>query len=360
MFLKLKRKIFLTILVFLSISLFAGTAHAETISGTFSTLANFINKNIVTPIKNDFCRQYALSLTGGLWKEDEFRTKVGKKVCTSYNISESTFTALSKDVLETIDKTVKITPKESPSTSSVSANNPKPDIFLPDTDVNSKDLSVKQIIYYTNLDRKSVDTNLVNLKENSILNKIATARVKDMFAKEYFEHDSPTGDNASKQAVANGYVYITIGENIALGNFDGSRGVVTSWMNSPGHRANILNKNYTEIGVSAIKDVYKGQVVWIAAQIFGKPITGCVAPSNTLKDKIEKSKVAADNLLKSIQNIDNELKTMSQLNNEAYNAKVVERNSFAKIYNDLATEIKELVAEYNKQTATYNACIKTV
>lgn len=357
------RKIFLTVLIFLSVSLFANSAHAltgVTIKETFDTIFGFVNINIVAPIKNDFCRQYIISLSGEVWKPDELRAKLGKKVCTSYSVSEKSFLNISKDTLQSLEKAVKISTKESPSTSSVSVNNPTPDVYVPHIIPNDNVLDIGQILSFTNNDRKSVDSTLVNLKQNSTLQKIAEIRVKDMFAQEYFEHNSPTGDNASKEAAKNGYSYITIGENIALGNFEGSRGLVTSWMNSPGHRANILNKNYTEIGISAISGTYKGQKVWISAQIFGKPLTGCTSPDKVLKDKIDKYKVSADNILRDIQTIDAELKTISQSDTQKYNAKIAERNTLAKLYNDLATEIKTSVAEYNAQTATYNICIKTI
>ena len=131
-------------------------------------------------------------------------------------------------------------------------------------------------------------------------------------------------------------------------------------MNSPGHRANILNKNYTEIGVYVMQGVYKGQNVWIATQIFGKPLTGCKEPDKTLKDNIAKYKVSADSIMASINKIDVELKTISTSDTQAYNSKVAERNTLAGLYNNLASEIKISVAEYNKEASIFNSCIKLI
>ncbi|MFA5652057.1 MAG: CAP domain-containing protein [Candidatus Paceibacterota bacterium] len=338
-------------------TLFCNVAKASTptVASDISNIIGFINNNVIAQIKKDFCNQYILSISSGDWKADELRTKIGKRVCTSYNIPSPSATKIAKDVVQPLNGNISIK-TETPSTSSV--NNPSPDVYVPDLS-GGTDLNAGSIIYWTNLERKNNDSGLINLQLNNILKNIASIRVKDMFNYQYFEHNSPSGDNASKEAVKNGYSYITIGENIGLGNFDGSKGVVTAWMNSPGHRANILNKNYTEIGVYAEKGAYKGQSVWIAAQIFGKPISGCTEPDKTLKDKIAKYKVSAESLLISIKNIDAELKTISTTDTQTYNAKVAERNTLAGLYNNLASEIKTLVAEYNKQAGAFNLCIKT-
>lgn len=356
------RKILVTVLIFLSVTFFANTARAQflttvTIKDSLDTLFSFVVKNFVNPVKEDFCRQYILSISNGSWAPDEYRTTLGKKFCASFKVPKNTSEIIKKETVQSLNGNAKVSTTESPSTSSV--NNPQPDIYVPSTTLGG-DLDINQILNFTNVDRKATDPSLVTLKQNSTLQRIADIRVQDMFAQGYFEHNSPTGDNASKEAVKNGYSYITIGENIALGNFDGARGLLTAWMNSPGHRANILNKNYTELGVSAISGMYKGQKVWIAAQIFGKPISGCKSPDVNVKDKITKYKASAESILKNIQSIDADLKTINQNDTTAYNAKVAERNTSAKLYNDLATETKTLVAEYNAQAATYNACIKTI
>lgn len=351
------RKILVITLIFLSATFSFNIVQAESvsISASISGIINFIDNNIIGQIKKDFCNQFILSISNGDWKVDELRTKIGKSVCTSYTIPSPSATKIAKDIIQTLNGNVSVK-TETPSTSSI--NNPKPDVYAPDLS-GGTNLNAGSIIYWTNLERKNNDSNLVNLQSNNILQNIATVRVKDMFTYQYFEHNSPTGDNASKEAVNNGYSYITIGENIALGNFDGSSGLVTAWMNSPGHRANILNKNYTEIGVYAEEGNYKGQDVWIAAQIFGKPISGCKEPDKTLKEKIAKYKVSAESLLTNIKNIDAELKTISTTDTQTYNAKVAERNTLAGLYNNLASEIKTLVAEYNRQAGVFNLCIKT-
>lgn len=354
---KSNRKIFIISLVFLSLTLFCNVANAGTISRGFSGFFNFVNKNIIGQVKKDFCRQYILAVSSGEWKEGEFRTTLGRRTCTSYSVPTDTSSKIIPAALQPINGNSAISQTETPSTSSI--NNPKPDVYVPDL-TNGTDLSISQIIFWTNLERKNNDSNLVNLKENNVLKNIATIRVKDMFANNYFEHNSPAGDNASKEAVKNGYTYITIGENIALGNFDGSKGLITAWMNSPGHKANILNKKYTEIGVYAMQSIYKGQKVWIAAQIFGKPISSCKEPDKMLNEKISKYKVTADSILAGIKNIDAEFNALNATNTQVFNSKVAERNTLAGLYNNLALEIKILVVEYNKEVDMFNLCIKSI
>jgi uncharacterized protein YkwD len=354
-------KVIILSLVFLSAILFFHTAKAGFVGdsiangvSSISKIVDFVNKKIIGQIKNDFCHNYIISISNGDWKEGEFRSNLGKKFCSSYS---TTVNSTGKLDVEALNGNAKISNTES--VSSTSINNPKPDVYVPTSNVGSS-INTNEVYNLTNVERKNIDQNLVNLKYNNTLAKIAAVRIQDMFALQYFEHNSPTGDNASKEAAKNGYEYITIGENIALGNFDGAQGLVTAWMNSPGHRANILNKNYTEIGVAAASGMYKGQTVWIAAQIFGKPITGCVAPDLTLKNNVIKYKASAETMLANINKIDTELKAIGSGNTSEYNAKIAERNTLAGLYNNLASEIKSSVVQYNQQVSEYNICVKTI
>ena len=345
-------------LFFIFSVVFCNVANASTFTDTVSGIINFISTKIIGQIRNDFCKNYILSLSTGEWKDGELRSNLGKRFCTSYSVPTDLTAKINKTTLQNLNGNSGISNTDSPNTSPI--NNPEPDIYVTNVGVGGGDLNASQIITFTNNARKSNDTSLIDLKYNSVLSNIAEVRVKDMFAKQYFEHNSPTGDNASKEAVKNGYSYITIGENIALGNFNGSEGIVNAWMDSPGHRANILNKNYTEIGVYAMQGIYNGQTVWIATQIFGKPMSGCTSPDTVLKDKIAQYKYSADGILNNIKTIDTELKTISATDTQTYNSKVAERNTLAGLYNNLASEIKARVADYNKEVSAYNTCIKTI
>lgn len=81
----------------------------------------------------------------------------------------------------------------------------------------------------------------------------AEDRVQDMMRKHYFDHVSPDGVSPFTWVRARGYRYRMVGENLALG-YRGSASVVNGWMNSPGHRENILQSGFDEVGI-AISDV---------------------------------------------------------------------------------------------------------
>ena len=211
------------------------------------------------------------------------------------------------------------------------------------------------VIFWTNKNR--TDNGLAPLTENLILNKVAEERAKDMLAKQYFAHVAPDGGKAETIAGSLGYEYIIIGENIAMGNFDGDEDLVTSWMNSPGHRENILKNKYTEIGVAEIFGTYEGNKIWMAAQIFGTPRSACPSVSVSLKTQIETNNIQ-------IRTTKTELDlALIQLNSltpgtAEYSAKVTSYNNLVSSYNSLVNANKILVEKYNAEANAYNACLE--
>ena len=85
------------------------------------------------------------------------------------------------------------------------------------------------------------------------LSAVAREKSRDMQEKGYFDHQSPTYGSPFDMMKTFGISYRTAGENIAMG-YSTPENVVEAWMNSAGHRANILNPAYTEIGVGYVKD----------------------------------------------------------------------------------------------------------
>jgi len=110
---------------------------------------------------------------------------------------------------------------------------------------------------------------LAILEENPLLDTIAEARARDILDKQYFGHVSPTGEQASHIAIKIGYKYKIIAENLASGAFFTNSKIVDCWMQSPGHRKNILSSQMREIGVSVIKGRLNGAETWVSVQIFG-------------------------------------------------------------------------------------------
>ncbi|MEK7516851.1 MAG: CAP domain-containing protein [Patescibacteria group bacterium] len=200
------------------------------------------------------------------------------------------------------------------------------------------------------------ENGLSPLAENAKLNAAAAAKVQDMFEKQYFEHVSPTGKDAGDLATEAGYQYILVGENLALGNFENDRALVDAWMASPGHRENILNNRYQEIGVAVAKGMFEGKSTWLAVQEFGLPTSACLQPDAALRDRIDANNDQLDRWREELDARRAELDAMRPKRGEEYNWKLEEYNSLVAAYNALLEETKGFIAEYNAQVKASNAC----
>lgn len=129
-------------------------------------------------------------------------------------------------------------------------------------------LTSTEVLRLTNVTRS--ENGVHELKESFLLNAIAEERVKDMFEKQYFDHISPAGEKASDIARRIGYRYKRLGENLGGGSFLNNQKIIDGWMQSPGHRKNLMSKDYEEIGIAVMKGRLKGDDTWIAVQVFGR------------------------------------------------------------------------------------------
>jgi len=213
-----------------------------------------------------------------------------------------------------------------------------------------------KIIAETNLQR--VSNGLPALIENNILDDTATAKANDMFKNQYFEHISPTGVDPGKLVQSQGYEYIVTGENLILGNFKGEADLVQDWMNSEGHRANILNTRYTEIGVSVVKGTYKGETVWISVQEFGLPMSACAKPSEILKNQIEIQQAELKQLSSNIDEKKIEIDNTNK-NSSYYSQMINDYNSMVANYNSLGEQLKNIILQYNNQVNDFNQCVNS-
>lgn len=103
-----------------------------------------------------------------------------------------------------------------------------------------------QVVDLTNKERRK--NGLPALTTDVSLSNVAQTKTNDMNRKKYFSHTSPTYGSPFDMMRDFGVTYQTAGENIAMGQITAQQ-VVTSWMNSEGHRKNILNPHFTRIGV---------------------------------------------------------------------------------------------------------------
>lgn len=119
-----------------------------------------------------------------------------------------------------------------------------------------------QVVNLVNKERSA--EGLSSLSTDARLAKLAQLKAEDMAKLGYFSHTSPTYGSAFDMMKTYGVSYKTAGENIAKGQKT-AESVMEGWMNSSGHRANILKSDYTKIGVGYAKSV-DGTTYWV--QIF--------------------------------------------------------------------------------------------
>ncbi|MBY8912417.1 hypothetical protein KY305_06530 [Bacillus sp. YC2] len=107
----------------------------------------------------------------------------------------------------------------------------------------------KKVVELTNAERQKQGLKPLQIDEK--LSKSAHAKSQDMKDKNYFDHQSPTYGSPFDMMKSFGITYKTAGENIAKGQ-PTPEAVVKAWMNSKGHRENILNPEFTQIGVGYV------------------------------------------------------------------------------------------------------------
>ncbi len=132
----------------------------------------------------------------------------------------------------------------------------------------------------TNADRAAVA--VAPLAYNTALGNAAAAKLADMQAKNYWAHVSPEGHDAGYFIDAQGYQWVGWAENLAEG-YTTSGAVVAAWMNSSGHKTNMLNASYREVGYAMGMGTVNGQTAMLAVAIYGSTIRGATAPLATPK-----------------------------------------------------------------------------
>ncbi len=214
-------------------------------------------------------------------------------------------------------------------------------------------LTSSGVIKITNQNRE--ENGLGDLSINDKLSAAAKEKLDDMFKNQYFEHVSPSGRGPADLAGDVSYQYIVIGENLALGNFEGDKALVDAWMASPGHRANILNVKYKEIGVAVGEGLFNGQNTWLAVQEFGEPLSDCSSPDASLKQSI--------NALEAIISKSNDDLKAKKADLDAtfasdptYNQKADAYNTEVRQYNSDVGQVKIQIDQYNAEVKVFNTC----
>jgi len=207
-----------------------------------------------------------------------FKFKKSKIFLSSLAIGITVFasSAYAQSVVYTVkpgDSMWKIASKYQVGVSELIAANPSiknPNVIYPNQKITIPTIDdvkafEKEVVRLTNVERAKYG--LKPLTENWELSRVAWFKSQDMIDKKYFDHTSPTYGSPFTMMKNFGIKYTAAGENIAYGQKTPQE-VVNAWMNSPGHRANILNTNYTQIGVGFAKNS-SGTPYW--TQMFINP-----------------------------------------------------------------------------------------
>lgn len=126
------------------------------------------------------------------------------------------------------------------------------------TTKNNGDLTSDELEVFNLINAKRTANGLSPLNIDNELQNVARVKAKDMVDNNYFSHNSPTYGTPFNMMKNFGISYKTAGENIA-GN-SSNQGAVEAWMNSEGHRANILNGSYNYTGVAVVKSTKYGKI----------------------------------------------------------------------------------------------------
>lgn len=196
------------------------------------------------------------------------------------------------------------------------------------------------------------------LHPNATLDQAAQKKVADMLAHQYFAHQAPDGTGPGDLVAGVNYRYIRVGENLALGNFASDAALVQAWMDSPGHRDNILHPGFTEIGLAAARGTFEGTTVWLAVQTFAAPLSSCPRVDPALQKQFDQLKDNLDQLTAQLTNQSHELADMTaQLDNLAQEVnQLAQDEEPAQLERAQAkqAEYDSLYASYDAKRSAYN------
>lgn len=162
-----------------------------------------------------------LAILGAVCVSNAFRNTLEKKHVTNSGAPQSTAGGIS------------ISSGSPSSTISVGNQSPQPEALL------------------QQINNARATNGVAAVSENPLLDKAAQLKLADMISKSYFAHTAPDGTQWYSFITQAGYIYSKAGENLALGTYSQvpEQAIVNEWLNSPEHRANLLNSDYVDIGI---------------------------------------------------------------------------------------------------------------
>jgi len=229
-----------------------------------------------------------------------------------------------------------------------------PPLFHPEELSANGELSSFGILSWTNTHR--MRGGLSPLVRKATLDSAAILKMNDMFQNGYFEHESPTGVGIEQLIGGVGYDFVAIGENLALGNFGSDEKLVQAWMDSPGHRKNIMRSSFSEIGIAVGRGTFNGKMVWIAVQEFGRPASECPDVSDVLSLEIDALEKEIRGMSVQAAAMLAEIKATSK-SDPFYDDKVKEYNAFVSVLNKNIEKLAGMISHYNTLVNAYNECV---
>jgi len=142
-------------------------------------------------------------------------------------------------------------------------------------------ISADELLNQTNQQRSTAG--LPSVSANDQLSRAAFMKAEDMFKHQYWAHTSPSGITPWQWFGKAGYNYVYAGENLAK-DFGSAGAVMTAWMGSPAHRANILSDHYTQAGFAVVDGTLNGSPAVLVVALYGEPanaLAGATAPRTT-------------------------------------------------------------------------------
>lgn len=133
----------------------------------------------------------------------------------------------------------------------------------------------------TNEQRQSEGLGALQMSED--LSKAAYLKAQDMYEAQYWAHVSPSGVQPWKWFADVDYNYSVAGENLAR-NYPTSQATVNAWMDSETHRANILNKEYVDVGFAVVDGTLDGDSTTLVVAMYGAPVTIAAVQSASSKE----------------------------------------------------------------------------
>ncbi len=165
------------------------------------------------------------------------------------------------------------------------------------------------LVDLTNSNR--INQNIAPLVQNETLAYAAQLKANDMASKSYFAHTSPEGRSPWYWFKEGGYEFLYAGENLAV-NFNDSSDVVLAWMNSEGHRANIMNDKFTEIGIAMAPGYYNGRETIYVVQLFGRPAPKRTAVLATTAESAEPATTPNDSSQIAVNSNESSVEVLSE------------------------------------------------